>query len=262
MRYLHRQAKKRKEPGRIMPGAESVVVVTRSYDNPDTAPPSVPSGKVAKYARGPDYHDALAQPLEELASVVRSTASDDEDPQTRCYVDAGPVPERELAQRAGLGWIGKNTCLIDPKRGSLFFIASVFTNLKLTPDAPFVTDHCGTCTRCLDACPTDAFVEPRVLDSRKCISYLTIEYRGEFDRDTDLHGWLFGCDVCQTVCPWNEKFSRAVPDSALPWDQTLEWLPLDEVAELTESTFAERFGHTPFTRPGVANFIRNGAIIS
>ena len=173
MRYLHRQARKRKEPQRIDRAARSVVVVLDNYfsaDEPvDREPP-----RVAKYGRGTDYHRVTLQRLTQLADFLRRRGAQ----VARVYTDAGPVPERELAQRAGLGWIGKNTMLIRPGVGSFFFIGSVLTDLALPPDPPFGVDHCGSCTRCLEACPTEAILEPRVLDATRCISYLTIEYRG------------------------------------------------------------------------------------
>ena len=162
MRYLHRQAKRRKNPRLSVPESLAVVVVLENYYWPD-AEVDLDPPRVAKYARGEDYHRVT------LARGARVAHS---------YVDSGPVPERELAQRAGLGWIGKNTMLIRPGAGSFFFIGSIFTDLPLPPDAPSTTDHCGSCTRCLDACPTEAFVEPHVLDATRCISYLTIEQRG------------------------------------------------------------------------------------
>ena len=226
---------------------------------PDTpAPPG--HGHVAKYGRGADYHEALGAPLTALAAFVRSLG--EATTIAQCYVDAGPVPERELGQRAGLGWIGKNTMLISPKHGSYFFIASVLTDLDLVPDVPFEADRCGRCRRCLDACPTGAFPEPRVLDARRCISYLTIEYRGTVDSAlTPLMGaWVFGCDICQTVCPWNLRFARPHQDSQLEWQPDLEWLDLTALVGLDDREFTQRYGHTPLCRPGAAGMRRNAGI--
>src|SRR2546425_3960948 len=177
MSYLHRQAEQRKRPHRIMPEATVAVVTLTSYFHgaADPKPAACDRGKVAQYAWTADYHRVVGRRLERLASAVRELAPDS---RTRCYVDAGPVPERELAQRAGLGWIGKNTMLIHPKLGSFTFIGVVLTDAALAPDAPFEADRCGTCTRCLEACPTAAFPDSRGRDSRRCISYLTIEHRG------------------------------------------------------------------------------------
>lgn len=260
MRYMHRQAAKRLEPARIAPGATRAVVVTHNYYNPD--PPATPgTGAVAKYARGRDYHEALRRPLNDLAAYVRSFG--DDETIARPYVDAGPVPERELAQRAGLGWIGKNTMLIDPEQGSFSFIATVLTNLDLAVDPPFEADRCGTCRLCLDACPTDAFPEPRVLDSRRCISYLTIEYRGdEIEPElAELMGdWIFGCDICQDVCPWNVKFAREADGPALALDPSLARLALADLVQVDDEEFDRRYGFTPLERPGARGMRRNARI--
>ncbi len=258
MRYLHRQAKKRKEPGRIVPGAKSVIVVLENYYPPATPAvrPSVgPSVRLARYAQGEDYHRAFTQRLEELAVELRARGAG----LARVFADSGPVPERELAQRAGLGWIGKNTMLIRPGAGSFFFIGTIFTDLDLEPDAPFQLDRCGTCTRCIEACPTGAFVDERVLDVTRCLSYLTIEWEGAIPADLAAHaeGWAFGCDICNDVCPWNERFAaltvrpeyapRDVPDREDP----------DYFEHLTEAEFATLFADTPLERPGLAGMRRN-----
>lgn len=257
---MHRQAAKRIEPRRIAPGATRAIVVTRNYYRHD--PPEKPgTGLVAKYARGRDYHDALRGPLTALAEFVHSLGGDGS--VVRTYVDAGPVPERELAQRAGLGWIGKNTMLIDPERGSFFFLATVLTNVDLAVDLPFEADRCGSCRLCLDACPTDAFPEARVLDSRRCISYLTIEYQGERfpdDVSAGVGDWVFGCDVCQDVCPWNEKFAREAADDVLALDAALARLELTEFESMDQEQFDRRYGWTPLERPGLAGMRRNARV--
>jgi epoxyqueuosine reductase len=169
------------------------------------------------------------------------------------------VPERELAQRAGLGWIGKNTLLLRPGAGSFFFIGSVFTDLALATDLPFEMDRCGSCTACLDACPTDAFVGPRLLDATRCISYLTIEQKGPIPDDLaeQLDGWAFGCDACQDVCPWNRRFATesTVPDFASRGH--LRGLDADALEGMSEEEFARRFADTPLERPGLAGLRRN-----
>jgi epoxyqueuosine reductase len=260
MRYMHRQAEKRQRPADIAPGATRAIVVTRNYSRQD--PPERPgTGLVARYARGRDYHDALRGPLAALAEYVRSLGP--EDTLTRTYVDAGPVPERELAQRAGIGWIGKNTMLIDPRRGSFFFLGTVLTDLELAIDPPFEADRCGSCRLCLDACPTDAFPQPRVLDSRRCISYLTIEYQGERIRDelADAMGdRIFGCDICQDACPWNEKFAEQADDKALELDEGLARLDLAQFDSMDDDDFDRRYGWTPLERPGLAGMRRNARV--
>jgi epoxyqueuosine reductase len=252
MRYLHRQAARRKQPALIAPQARSVVVVLDNYYTGEPEPASAP--KTARYARGRDYHLDLTERLNQMGRWLLDNGAG----LARSYADAGPVPERELAQRAGLGWIGKNTMLIRPGAGSFFFIGSIFTDLDLPVDLPFEADRCGSCTRCLDACPTGAFVAPRILDATECISYLTIEYRGEFDAGAaaKLNGWVFGCDVCNEVCPWNVSFAQP---AANPAYQPRDPLPADpDVYErMTEEEFTARFADTPLSRPGLAGMRRN-----
>lgn len=259
MQYMHRQRQRRQEPARILRGATRAIVVSRNYYTADP-PLHVGEGRVAKYARGRDYHQALAGPLEELAAYVLEIGHPGAVAQAS--VDAGPVPERELAQRAGLGWIAKNTMLIDPRRGSYLFLGSVLTSVDLAVDLPFEADRCGTCRRCLDACPTNAFPEARVLDSRRCISYLTIEYRGDIEPAlTALMGdWVFGCDICQEVCPWNQSFATEAVDPLLEHDPALAHLPLHTVASTPDEELTVRFGWTALERPGPAGLRRNARI--
>jgi epoxyqueuosine reductase len=259
MRYLNRQARKRKDSRLIDPTARSIVVVLDNYYYSEAsgqgAEASEPSPlRIARYARGSDYHDVIGRRLELLADRLREAGARS----ARVYADAGPVPERELAERAGLGWIGKNTMLVRPGVGSFFFIGSIFTDLELQPDAPFEGDRCGSCTRCLDACPTSAFVAPRLLDATRCISYLTIEQKGPIPEplEAQLHGWAFGCDVCNDVCPWNVKFAAetTVPDY-LP--RAASPITPDTFEAMDDAEFAERFRDTPFMRPGLAGMRRN-----
>lgn len=255
MRYLHRQAAKRKDPRRIVPEARSVVVVLDNYYPPESATAGRTAPKVARYARGRDYHQALGERLERLAAWLRGQGA----AVARCYTDAGPVPERELAQRAGLGWIGKNTMLIRPGAGSFCFIGSVFTDLVITPDAPFTTDHCGTCTRCLEACPTGAILEPHLLDATRCISYLTIEHRGPIPEDLAprLEGWAFGCDICNEVCPWNIRFAEPTSNPDYAPRPDLDQAGPDFFERMSEEEFDRRFGDTPLERPGLEGMRRN-----
>ena len=261
MTYLHRQSKKRKHPAGIMPGAKVALVTLTNYFHRSTDSGRNPGvGRVAQYAWSAEYHEVLGRRLERLATAVREIVPG---AKTRCYVDAGPVPERELAQRAGLGWIGKNMMLIDPDRGSFTFIGVVLTDAELAADPPFEADRCGSCHACLDACPTSAFVAPGVLDARRCISYLTIEHRGEFSQvQQPLVGdWLFGCDVCQDVCPWNVKFALPTRDVELNVRPEVAEPELAALRDAKPESFQRRFGDTPFERPGVAGMRRNSAAV-
>lgn len=259
MTYMQRQAGRRLEPHRILPGATRAVVLLKHYTYVD--PPRRPgTGRVARYARGRDYHRALTGPLDDLVHYVISLGGGDV--LARHYVDHGPVPERELAQRAGLGWIGKNTMLIDPGGGSYTFLATVLTNLDLATDPPFEADRCGSCRLCLDACPTNAFREERVLDSRRCISYLTIEHRDEIpeERWPLMDHWVFGCDICQEVCPWNTRFARETADDLLEYDPQLAALDLDQLQHISDEEFDRRFGRTALERAGAQGMRRNARI--
>ena len=259
MGYLRRQAGRRLEPATILPGATHAVVVARNYYSEDPLP-TPGTGRVARYARGRDYHAALEPPLAELARYITSLGP--KGTMAKPYCDAGPVPERELAQRAGLGWIGKNTMLIDPERGSYCFLAVILTDLDLATDLPFEADRCGTCRRCLDACPTQAFPEPHVLDARSCISYLTIEHRGDVAPDVGaaFGDWVFGCDICQEVCPWNVKFAEAADDPVLEPDPGLARLDLVELSRIPDAEFQRRYGRTALARPGPAGIRRNARL--
>jgi epoxyqueuosine reductase len=254
MRYLHRQAKRRKNPKINVPEALSVVVVLDNYYFPDEPSDSGPP-RIAKYARGEDYHQVTRRRLDQLGQFLLANGATI----ARSYTDNGPVPERELAQRAGLGWIGKNTMIIRPGAGSFFFIGTLFTDLPLPSDLPFELDHCGSCTRCLDACPTSAFVEPRVLDATRCISYLTIEQRGPIPADLAprLEGYAFGCDVCNDVCPWNQRFAELSPVAEFRPLGRLDGAGPDFFDRMDEHEFAIRFGQSPFERPGLAGMRRN-----
>jgi epoxyqueuosine reductase len=198
-------AELRRDARRPHPGATHALVVGMDYGGRE------PAGPVARYARGDDYHDVMRVKLRALLAWFEGEVGHPVN--GRPYVDSGPLLERDLARKAGLGWFGKNTMLINPARGSFFFLGALVVAWPLVPDAPFEADRCGRCTRCLEACPTQAFPEARVLDAARCISYLTIEHRGEIPEALrPLVGeWLYGCDICQEVCPWNVKFARTLP---------------------------------------------------
>jgi epoxyqueuosine reductase len=232
---------------------------------PDPSPPKRgrgeidSTGKIARYARGGDYHDVLRMKLKELLAWVRAEMPD---VHGRAVVDTAPLLERDFARRAGLGWFGKNTMLIHPRIGSYTFLGGLLLDIELPADEPFAKDHCGTCTRCLDACPTDAFVGPGWLDSRRCISYLTIELRGPIPDELrpGVGDWIFGCDVCQEVCPWNRK---APPGSVAELAPREEMVAPDLVGwlALTDEEFRERFRGTALLRTGRRGLLRNIAIV-
>jgi epoxyqueuosine reductase len=213
MAYLaaERARARRSDPRQSLPGCRSIVVVGLRHALPrDRSGP-----RVAAYALGPDYHGVIVPRLERLMGFLRPRV--DQALDYRLYTDTGPVLERELAQRAGLGWIGKNTCLIHPRHGSYFLLGEALLNVALEPDDPITVDHCGSCTRCLEACPTACILPDRTVDAQRCISYLTIENRGAIPAEVRpaVGDWLFGCDICQQVCPWNERFARA-PEVSRP----------------------------------------------
>jgi epoxyqueuosine reductase len=218
MEYLARRFDERTDPATYFPGAKSVVCVAINYHVPLESPPASTEpgqhGRVARYALGDDYHELIKTRLHVLADWIRAAAPG---AQTRCGVDTAPIAEKELAARAGLGWMGKNTCVINEKIGSWLLLGEVITTLELPADAPGV-DRCGTCRRCIDACPTGAITEPYQLDARKCTSYLTIEHRGDIaaDLQAKLGEWLYGCDICQDVCPWNSKAVVALDPALQP----------------------------------------------
>jgi epoxyqueuosine reductase len=254
MRYLNRQAKKRKDPRIIDQEAARAVIILDNYYYRDE-PVESPAPRTARYSRSADYHVVTLNRINRLAELLIEHGART----ARPYVDTGPVPERELAERAGLGWIGKNTMLIRPGLGSWFVIGSIFTDLPLEIDPPFTTDHCGSCTKCLDACPTSAFVEPYVLDATRCISYLTIEYKNEIPAELagQFGGWAFGCDVCNEVCPWNLRFAVESSVPAFRPRCDLQGAGEEFFERMTEADFQAKFGDTPLARPGLARMRRN-----
>ena len=257
MRYLHRQAARRKEPQRIVPDARSVVVVLDNYYSAESPVDSSPP-RIAKYARGEDYHRVTSSRLGLLANFLTEHGAR----LSHTFTDAGPVPERELAQRAGLGWIGKNTMLVRPEAGSFSFIGSIFPDLPLQSDQPFDLDRCGTCTRCLEACPTDALVAPRLLDATRCISYLTIEQKGPIPDELadNFQGYAFGCDICNDVCPWNQRFATETGIPEFRPGDTLHGAEPGLFESMTQEEFDRRFADTPLERPGLPGMRRNFSV--
>jgi epoxyqueuosine reductase len=262
MDYMHRHGAARRHPSSILPDVRSVVMLAMNYrpaGEPEKSVPGSPAGRVSCYARGMDYHDVLRDRLNRLLDWLRQERPDC---RGRGVVDTAPLLERDFAHRAGLGWFGKNTMLLNKRLGSYFFIGALLVNLELAADPPHMTSHCGTCTACLDACPTDAFAGPGSLDARRCISYLTIEHKGEVPLElrAGVGDWVFGCDVCQEVCPWNRKAPPGL-EPTLQARPELEKLDLIEVLGLSEEEFRRRFRGTALLRAKRRGLLRNAALV-
>jgi epoxyqueuosine reductase len=258
MRYLDKSRDERLDPRRVLPTARSVVSVAAIYNtrHPYSATVDDPArARVARYAWGDDYHEVLRARLRVLVRWMRDAAGDGFE--AFSCVDSGPVQERVFAEQAGLGWIGKNTCLINPRLGSWIFLAEVITNADLAPDAPAV-DQCGTCTRCLEACPTGAIVEPYELDATRCLSYLTIESRGRVDdawRDA-VGPHVFGCDICQDVCPWNRRAARTDDPSFQP-REALVFPRLIDLCRLSDDAWRKLMANSAMRRAGLRRIRRS-----
>lgn len=256
MSYLERWFDKRLDPRLLVDGARSVISLLLNYYPSQLQDDSVP--KISKYAYGQDYHHVIKDKLKELLSYIREEVGD---VNGRAFVDSAPVLDRAWAKKSGLGWVGKNSNLINPKAGSFFFIAELILDLELEADAP-MKDYCGTCNKCMEACPTQAIVAPQIVDGSKCISYFTIELKESIPESMkgSYAEWVFGCDVCQDVCPWN-RFS--VPSSEKAFDSTNDKLSVrtDEWLEMTEEIFQDKFRDSPLLRPGLENMKRNVAFI-
>ena len=247
---------RRRDPRQLLPGCKSILVLAMRYPAAEDAPCRPGEGSIASYARGPDYHRLIPERLDVLARFIEQQAG--KAVASRGYTDTGPLLERDLAQRAGLGWIGRNTCLIHPKIGSYFFLAELLLDIELETDPPFVEDRCGRCTRCLDACPTGCLLPDRTMDARLCLSYLTIENKGEIPPELRplTGGWVFGCDLCQQACPWNKR-PLPPPEAAFV---SLEGVPIprlvDELA-LTPQAFNRKFKDSPVQRARRRGYLRN-----
>ncbi len=254
----------RADPRQLLAGCRSILVLGLRYANPEREAPAPqlagPTGRIAAYAWGEDYHTTIKQRLGELHTAIEAAAG--KSVASRSYTDTGPLLERDLAQRAGLGWIGKNTCLIRPGFGSYFFLAELLLDLELEPDAPFVTDHCGSCTRCIYACPTNCILPDRTLDARRCISYLTIELKSPLpvEQRSGLGEWVFGCDICQQVCPWNVRFAPLTGDPAFDPRNNLPRPELANELFLTPAEFAKKFKGSPVKRAKRRGYLRNAAV--
>lgn len=262
MAYLgtERARQRRADPRQILPECRSIIVLGTLYDRPRDEPPPPGVGRIAAYAWGEDYHQVLAERLKALVEFIAEQVG--REVPNRWYSDTGPILERELAQRAGLGWIGKNTCLINPQLGSYFLLAEILLGVDLEPDPPFESDHCGSCRRCIDACPTACILHERTLHARRCISYLTIEKKGEIPVELRplMGNWVFGCDICQQVCPWNQRFAPARGDPAFAPRPGLPEPVLVEELRLDGEAFNRKFKGSPVKRAKRRGYLRNVAV--
>lgn len=259
MQYMEDHFDLRIDPSKLVPGARSVITLLFNYFPAQQQPPGVP--KISKYALGNDYHEVIRTKLKLFLQKIKDQVGEISG---RGFVDSAPVLERSWAQNAGIGWVGKNGNLISKQGGSFFFIATLITDLELEYDTPFIKDHCGTCTKCIDACPTEAILPDKVVDGSKCISYFTIELKealipgsmkGKFDN------WMFGCDVCQDVCPWN-RFAKPTHElNFTPLPQVLHFTKNDW-EELTEESFKAIFRNSPLRRSKYQGIKRNLKFIS
>ncbi len=265
MDYLasERSRRLRADPRLILPGARTALALGMAYPNPADIPEppgAGPAGRVAAYAWGIDYHQIIPPRLEALSAMIdrqlgRSFS-------WRGYTDTGPILERDLGQQAGLGWIGKNTCLIHPRHGSYFLLSELVLEADLEPDEPVGHDFCGSCRRCIEACPTQCILPDRTLDASRCISYQTIENKGEIPEELrpQMGDWVFGCDVCQAVCPWNLRFADLTPGPGLEPQPGLARPDLRRELHLTPEEFNRKFRYSPVRRPHRRGYLRNVAV--
>ncbi len=259
MHYMENHFDLRIDPTRLVPGAKSVVTLLLNYYPAETQATTAP--KIAKYAYGKDYHEVIRDKLNELLQFIKTNIGEING---RGFVDSAPVLERSWAQQSGLGWIGKNGNLINKKSGSFFFIATLITDLPLDYDDAIAKDYCGTCTKCIDACPTDAIVEDKVIDGSKCISYFTIELKDQLIPEKmkgSFSNWMFGCDICQDVCPWNRFSKPAKEPGFVPLNEILNF-SLKDWNDLTEESFKKIFRHSPLKRSKYTGIKRNLKFIS
>lgn len=258
MRWMARDVHKRIDPHEIFPQARSVVVVALNYFTPHQHQPDIATGKVSRYAWGDDYHDVVKEKLLSLLAWIKEQEPSAEG---KVCVDIQPTMDKAWAVRAGLGWLGKHSNVITPEHGSWVFIGELLLNLDLQHDSHRMEDHCGTCTLCIDACPTAAITEPYVVDSNKCISYATIELRApELPAEMDLAGWLYGCDVCQDVCPWN-RFEQPTSETRFAPREGNVDVELENVLALTPETYAARYRGSAMKRAKLAGLQRNARIL-
>src|SRR6266700_5011301 len=254
MQYMERGEEKRCDPHKVLPGAQSIVVLALNYFQAEQvqASQTAATGKIARYAWGDDYHDVVAAKLDKIDKFLRDFGG-----QQKCYVDTGPILERDHAARAGIGWHGKNTMLIDERLGTWFFLAEILTTLELPPDQP-VADRCGTCERCIKACPTGAITGPHRLDARRCISYVTIELKGSIPLELRplIGNRIFGCDDCLDACPWN-RFAKVSRETAFAMRPEVGAMKLRDYLGLDDDKFRQLFRNSPIKRTKRRGLLRN-----
>jgi len=256
MAWMNREPEKRADPNLVFPEALSMVVVAMNYFTPHVHEHDDSMGKISRYAWGDDYHDILKGRLQLLLDWIKAAVPGAEG---KICIDTAPVMDKAWAVRAGLGWLGKHSNVITKEYGSWIFIGEILLNIELEYDTEIVEDHCGTCTACLDACPTNAIVEPYIVDSRKCISYATIELRSpELPTDIieNLEGWLYGCDICQDVCPWN-RFEKPSEESRFEPRNGETAIGLEAISELQPDSYADRFRKSAIKRTKLSGLKRN-----
>ncbi len=258
MKWMEKNIEKKIDPREILPGAQSVISVAINYYSAEQHQPNESEGKISRYAWGDDYHIHVTKRIEMLWQCIKQMEPAAEG---RYYVDTGPMMDKVWAARAGIGWQGKHTNLITKEYGSWVFLGEIVTTLQLDADVT-MEDFCGTCTACLDACPTNAIVEPYIVDSNRCLSYLTIEHRGEID--SSLHNkfeqWVYGCDICQDVCPWNKFQQQTAHQEFFPREENIA-PKLDTLLALTQEEFSQRFSKSPIKRTKREGMMRNAEII-
>jgi epoxyqueuosine reductase len=252
MGYMKRNIEKRLNPVLLTGWARSVIMLTYNY-SPKEERDSNSRYQISKYAYGKDYHDVIKNKLRQIVDAIEEEIGEIS---ARVFVDSAPILEKAWAEKCGLGWMGKNGCLINKEKGSFFFLGTVITNLDLVYNDNEVKDRCGNCTSCIDACPNKAIIAPSIIDAGKCISYLSIEHKGEFKEEDRLHGWIFGCDICQDVCPWN-RFSTPNTEPAFQPKEAFLSMADEDWEQLDKENFNELFKGTAVERTGYDGLMRN-----
>ncbi len=259
MEYLHDP--RRADPRLLMKGCKSILVLAARYPDINTAVQKEPfQGRIAAYATVEDYHIVLPHKMRQICDFIEQEVN--QPIAYRMYTDTGPLLEKEFAQRAGLGWIGKNTCLINPDIGSTFFLCEILLDIELTPDTPFSTDRCGTCRRCMDACPTTCILPDRTIDASRCISYLTIENKGDIPLElrSKIGEWVFGCDICQEACPWNNRGER-LDSCQFPAFSEVPTRDLEAELSLSSQEFNRKYKKSPILRARRGGHLRNICVV-